>query len=263
VTRSDSDLTRILVVDDDEVDREAVRRLLARTELSVAITEAVEPLSALSIARKMAFDLILLDYNFPRHDGMFLLRELREAGLTVPVIMLTAQEDTALAVELMKSGATDFVSKSGLTAQRLALAVRHALRIRASELAAHAIQEALRASEELNRRILEGSHDRIEVLDLDGHVLAMSRIGREALEIADLSLVHRRGWLDLWPAGEHRTAASAALATATLGKAGRFVGLGPSLSGRAVWWSVVVCPVMGADGKAERLLAISRELPAP
>ncbi|MBA2321066.1 MAG: response regulator [Deltaproteobacteria bacterium] len=208
-------------------------------------------------------DLVILDYNFPKHDGMFLLRELRESGHTTPVLVWTGQDDSGLAVDLMKNGAADFLPKAGLTSQRLSVSIRHALRRRASELAAGAVQEALRASDELNRRILECTHESVVVLDLAGHILLMSRAARELLEIPDLSLVHHRGWVDLWPEGEHRTAARNALLSAAQGAVGRFVGLGPSLSGAPLWWRVAVTPVLDADGKPERMVALGMLVPGP
>ena len=66
-------------------------------------------------------------------------------------------------------------------------------------------------------------------------------------------------WIDFWK-DEHRNAAAAAVAEAKAGAAGRFVGFCPSMDGKPFWWDVLVTPILAADGKPERLLAISRDV---
>jgi sigma-B regulation protein RsbU (phosphoserine phosphatase) len=250
---------RVLVVDDDEVDRELVRRLLAKTGLDCVVLEDEDPVAALARLRRGGVDVVLLDYQFPKHDGLLVLRGLREQGGVVPVVVLTGHDETELAVDLMKNGAVDYIAKGSLTPQRLGHSVRHALRLRASELATRAAQEALRASEEFNRRILESSHDCIKVLDVDGNILMMSPVGLEVLGLSDPSQVRGRSWLDLWQ-DEHRAGAEAALATAAAGMGGGFVGRCPARDGTPIWFDVVLSPVLAASGEPERLVATSRDV---
>lgn len=250
---------RVLVVDDDEVDRELVRRLLAKAGVEADVAEEEDPVAALARLRKGAVDVVLLDYQFPKHDGLMVLRGVRELAAFVPVVVLTGHDETELAVDLMKNGAVDYIAKGALTPQRLAQSVRHALRLRASELATRAAQEALRASEEFNRRILESSHDCIKVLDLDGRILAMSPVGLRVLGVGDVAQVRGRSWLDFWNE-DHRPGAEAALRAAASGKVGRFVGLCPARDGAPMWWDVVLSPVLAASGRPERLVATSRDV---
>jgi PAS domain S-box-containing protein len=250
---------RVLVIDDDEVDRERVRRFLARAGVAATVFEHADPIAALGALRRLAPDVIVLDYNFPKHDGLSVLREIRELDGLIPVIVMTGQDETALAVELMKAGAVDYIPKAGLTPQRLAHSVRHALRLRASELATHAAQEALRASEEFNRRVIASSHDCINVLDLEGRLLSMSPAGQQRLAIKSFSAVRGSPWADFWK-GEHHEAARTALNEGRAGRVGRFVGFWPSQDGTPLWWDVLVTPILGPDGRPERLLASSRDV---
>ncbi len=250
---------RVLVVDDDEIDRESVRRLLARANIEAEVVEEADPLAALAILRRTSFDVIVLDYHFPRHDGLLILRELREFDAHTPVIMLTGHDDTALAVELMQNGAADYIPKSTLNAQRLANSVRHALRQRVSEVAIRAVQEALRVSEALNHRLLAASRDCVTVLGLDGRLISVSATGLRLLGITDDTALRGRPWLDLW-AGESAGAATAALAQARRGNPGRFKGLCASRTGAGVWWDVSVTSIPGADGQPERLVAFWQDL---
>ena len=117
--------------------------------------------------------------------------------------------------------------------------------------------EALRASEELRRRIIESSRDCIQVLDLDGRLLSMSPGGQELLEIADTQPYLGRNWADFWN-GEDRESALAAIATATNGGTGQFEGYGETEKGKPAWWEVIVSPICGKENRVENLLAVSR-----
>jgi len=99
----------ILIVDD-----EANVRLMLQTALESAgytVIEAGDGQAALQRLRDVSCALILLDLKMPKMDGMALLRRLRSDGNAVPVIMLTAHGSIHDAVEAMKLGAIDFLTK--------------------------------------------------------------------------------------------------------------------------------------------------------
>jgi len=134
---------RILVVDDDAVDRMAVRRALRGSGFSAEVMEATEAAAALDLLRGEPFDCVLLDYRLPRADGLTVLQEARAAGVDTPIVMLTGQGDEETAVEIMKAGATDYIPKATLSPGRLAQSLRHALRVRRAERETAAAQRAL------------------------------------------------------------------------------------------------------------------------
>ena len=136
---------KILVVDDDDVDRMAVRRALKASGLEASVTEAEDAASALTRLSKEHFDCTLLDYRMPGSDGLDVVRQARDKGILVPFIMLTGFGDEQTAVELMKAGAADYIPKSSLTPERLALSLRGVLRIHQAEI------EASRAEGDLRR----------------------------------------------------------------------------------------------------------------
>jgi PAS domain S-box-containing protein len=253
---------RVFVIDDDEVDREIVRHLLPRAGIEAEVLEADDPAVALATLREQGttfVELIVLDYHFPREDGLAVLRALRELDTITPVIVLTGQDDVALAVELMKNGAADYIPKGALTSERLGRSVRHALRLRGLDLAARAAQEALRASEEFNRRVLEASADCIKVLDLDGRLVSMSAGGHRLMQIPEGTSMAGKLWLEFW-SEDQQVAAMAAFTEARSGGVGHFVGHCAATSGATLWWDVVISPIQGAGGLPERILAISRDV---
>ena len=120
-------------------------------------------------------------------------------------------------------------------------------------------EQRLRRSEEFSRRILESSRDCIKVLDLESTILTMSAGGLSAFEVDDEALVLGRSWLAFWE-GNDRQAAERAFERARAGGVGGFEGYCPTMTGKPRWWSVVVSPITGEDGRTERLLCISRDV---
>jgi DNA-binding NtrC family response regulator len=102
---------RVLIVDDEP----NVRLMLETTLSSVGydVTEAGDGQGALDrlSGSGQDHDLILLDLLMPRMDGMELLRRLRASGNIIPVVILTAHGSIPEAVEAMKLGAIDFLTK--------------------------------------------------------------------------------------------------------------------------------------------------------
>ncbi len=120
-------------------------------------------------------------------------------------------------------------------------------------------EEALRASENFNRSIVESSRDCIKVLDLQGHLISMSRRGQELLGIEDFQPFIGKSWIDMWDAPE-REMARAAVQTAAAGGNGRLVGRGRTLRGELKWFDVAISPIPEASGAVLRLLASARDV---
>ncbi|MBT2539392.1 response regulator transcription factor [Streptomyces sp. ISL-44] len=103
------DQQRILVVDDEPAVREALRRSLAFE--GYAVQTAVDGLDALDRAASYAPDLIVLDIQMPRMDGLTAARRLRAAGSVTPVLMLTARDTVGDRVTGLDAGADDYLVK--------------------------------------------------------------------------------------------------------------------------------------------------------
>lgn len=177
----------LLLVDDDALDRMAVRRALQASNLHITLSEAEDAATARAAIGAAGFHCILLDFQLPGADGLAVLRSLRAAGVRIPVIMLTGQTDTQVAVELMKAGATDYLSKDRLSPETLATSVRSALRVhRAESIAARAeaqrqeAEDALRHSEHLLATTLRSIGDAVIATDDQGCISFMNA-GAEAL----------------------------------------------------------------------------------
>jgi signal transduction histidine kinase len=126
---------RLLVIDDDAVDRQGVARALRRAGMEATIDEAATPAEGLRLVAEHEYDCIVIDYMLPGTDGLQVLRAARAAGIAAPIVILTGQGDEELAVALMKAGAADYLSKQALGPDRLARSVRYAVAMAAAEQA--------------------------------------------------------------------------------------------------------------------------------
>src|SRR2546426_10205426 len=105
---------RILVADDQEDVREALRLLLKGE--GFAIDTASSPLAALEAAKTKEYDALLIDLNYTRdttsgREGLDLLARLQGLDATLPVVVMTAWGSVDVAVEAMRRGARGFVQK--------------------------------------------------------------------------------------------------------------------------------------------------------
>src|SRR5687768_9565862 len=115
---------RVLIVDDDPASRRLLEVRLRPLECDVATAGNGE--QALSAIRKDLPDLVLLDLQMPRMGGIEVLRALRKEGIEVPTIVITAHGSIETAVEAMKEGAYDFITKP-IDANHFDIVVRKAL----------------------------------------------------------------------------------------------------------------------------------------
>lgn len=102
---------RLLVVDDNEMNRDILSRRLARR--GHVVDTAEDGQAALDMVGKQKYDLMLLDIMMPGIDGMEVLRRVRETQkpTDLPIIMVTAKSDSEDVVEALKAGANDYVLK--------------------------------------------------------------------------------------------------------------------------------------------------------
>lgn len=161
---------RVLIVDDDAVDRRAVRRALSQAGLDAEIEEADRAEGALGLLASRPFDCVVLDFRLPGTDGFEVLRRMRAAGHGLPVLVVTGQGDEALVAELMKAGASDYLAKSSLDGSRLARSLLGALQLHRAQAEARESARRLEESERRLRSILESVPNIVWCADADGRV---------------------------------------------------------------------------------------------
>ncbi len=129
---------RILVVDDEDIDRMALRRMLEKSGLNVTLREAECAAEAFEIISKDPFDCVLLDYHLPDLDGagIFDFIEAMHKEKSPAVVFISGENNEGLARELLENGAVDFIDKDDLSAVGLKRAILFAMarRIRQKQL---------------------------------------------------------------------------------------------------------------------------------
>ncbi|MDH3252566.1 MAG: response regulator [Ignavibacteria bacterium] len=117
-------LTRLLYVDDDASIRFVVKDQL--TPEGFDIHTADDGVEAMEMLTHNTYDIVLLDIQMPRKDGLEVLKFMREKNLRPRVIMLTAVEDINIAIQAVKLGANDYITKP-FTLETLLAGIRRIL----------------------------------------------------------------------------------------------------------------------------------------
>jgi len=119
-------MTKILLIEDEEPIRRVLTRILTAQNTDFDITEAEDGKMGFDLLSKGNFDLVLCDIKMPKMDGIEVLKKSKEVGLILPFIMLTGHGNVDTAVDAMKHGAYDFISKPP-DLNRLLNSISHAL----------------------------------------------------------------------------------------------------------------------------------------
>ncbi|MGA9535398.1 MAG: response regulator transcription factor [Desulfobacterales bacterium] len=100
---------RILVVDDEKTLLDQLEQALE--DLRYMVETALDGQEALDKLFETPYDLIILDIMLPKKDGLSVLREIRQAGMTTPVLMLTARGEIGDKIKGLDLGADDYLAK--------------------------------------------------------------------------------------------------------------------------------------------------------
>ncbi|HEV7992362.1 MAG TPA: response regulator, partial [Gemmatimonadaceae bacterium] len=157
---------RVLLVEHDEADIELCLAALASGGFEVE-ADVVTAAAAFSQALERShYDVVLSDYRLAQWTGMEALQVLRDSKRDIPFILVTGALGEERAVDCLKQGASDYIMKNSLA--RLPVAVTRALEdIRVRDERGHAM-DALRASQEQLRLLLDSTAEGIYGIDLDG-----------------------------------------------------------------------------------------------
>lgn len=124
ITFKKNNMARILIVDDERAIRSTLKEILEYENHQVE--EAIDGAEGLEKITKNTYDLILCDIKMPRMDGAELLDAALKLGVDSPMVMISGHASIENAVECIKKGAYDFISKP-LDLNRLMITLRNAL----------------------------------------------------------------------------------------------------------------------------------------
>jgi len=100
---------KILVVDDDGIVIKSCRRILEAEGFEVMTVPGAD--EALEKIKHYDFDLLLMDVKMPKHDGIFLMREIKKNRPNIPIIVMSGYPTPETIADVLKLGATQFIPK--------------------------------------------------------------------------------------------------------------------------------------------------------
>jgi DNA-binding NtrC family response regulator len=100
---------KILVVDDDAIVIKSCRRILEAEGFEVTTVPGAD--EALEKVKYYDFDLLLMDVKMPKHDGIFLMREIKKNWPNIPIIVMSGYPTPETIADVLKLGATQFIPK--------------------------------------------------------------------------------------------------------------------------------------------------------
>lgn len=175
---------RVLLVEDNTDDAFLLERHLRRHGFAPHVTRtenAADMLAALQ--QKDLPEVVLADYNLPHFSGPAALQLLRGSGLDIPFIMMSGAVSEETAVDSMRAGAHDYVSKQNLT--RLIPAIERELKEASGRRNKLAAEEALRASEARFHRLIEAMPLGLLISDASGRITYANRAAEHLLGCSD------------------------------------------------------------------------------
>ncbi|MGB1349202.1 MAG: sigma-54-dependent transcriptional regulator [Flavobacteriaceae bacterium] len=119
-------MSKILIIEDEEAIRRVLTKILKEENSSYDIFDASDGLLAIEFIKNQDFDLILCDIKMPKMDGLEVLEATKKIKPDIPIVMISGHGDLETAVETMRHGAYDYISKPP-DLNRLLNTVRNAL----------------------------------------------------------------------------------------------------------------------------------------
>ncbi|MCB0503338.1 MAG: sigma-54-dependent Fis family transcriptional regulator, partial [Bacteroidetes bacterium] len=117
-------MATILIVDDEKAIRRTLKEILEYEKYK--IEEASDGEEGLAMIKSNTYDVVILDIKMPKMDGMEVMEAVNKAGIDVPIIMLSGHGNIDTAVEAVKKGAYDYISKPP-DLNRLLITIRNAM----------------------------------------------------------------------------------------------------------------------------------------
>jgi two-component system, cell cycle sensor histidine kinase and response regulator CckA len=167
-----------LLIEDNPADARLIRELLANAAGSRFQLEWVRELGqGLQRLAAGGIDVILLDLGLPDSEALDSFRKLHAQAPQVPVVVLTGLNDEDIAVEAVRMGAQEYIVKGDTESNPLARSMRYAIERKR-------VEEALKASEEKYRRLMDSANDAIFLADAETGIIV--DVNRKAQELTGL-----------------------------------------------------------------------------
>lgn len=110
-------MIRVVIAEDHHLVRQGIRALLEKQSHIHVIGEAQDGQEALDLTHSLKPDVLLLDINMPRINGIEVIKRVREAGSATEILILSMYEDESLVKKALRNGARGYILKKSITEQ--------------------------------------------------------------------------------------------------------------------------------------------------
>jgi two-component system invasion response regulator UvrY len=169
-------MIRVLIADDHAVVRQGVKQILANTADISVVGEASNGLEVIEKLGQTRVDVVILDITMPENNGLQTLAAIKRAQPRLPVIVLSVHDEDQYGVQVIRSGASGYVTKESAPDQLVAA-------IRKAVMGGRYLSPALADKLEFARTDLERPHEALS--DREFEVLCLIGSGKTNREIAE------------------------------------------------------------------------------
>lgn len=126
-SKNENAMTNVLVVDDNDVDRERVRRALQGGTASFQVFESSSLAEGIRMARQESIDIVVLDLRMQTTSGLETLAAFQSSTPTLPIVLLSGIADERLAMESLRLGVEDYIDKTEFESQWFRIILQNAI----------------------------------------------------------------------------------------------------------------------------------------
>jgi DNA-binding NtrC family response regulator len=119
-------MSKILIIEDEAAIRRVLNKIISEENETYHVEEAADGLAGLEMIKNQDYDLVLCDIKMPKMDGVEVLEKTKKIKPEVPIVMISGHGDIDTAIQTMRLGAFDYISKPP-DLNRLLNTVRNAL----------------------------------------------------------------------------------------------------------------------------------------
>ena len=146
-------LLKVLLIDNDLAKPIISQEKLEQNNTGFKIYSVASPIQALSRLVNHSFNGVLIKYPLPEeHSGVSLIKKISSLGKAIPIIILSAQEDESIAVEMIRAGAYDYLSEPRITPKIIHRSLHQGIRIQKAETKVKQVNSRLRKRNQLLRK---------------------------------------------------------------------------------------------------------------
>ena len=251
---------RLLLIDDSPDDRSLIIRELRREFPDLQVEEVIEAQHFNCVLNTGNFDIAIIDYCLRWTDGLTVLDELKSRYPNCPVIIFTNSGNEEIAVEAMKAGLDDYITKSAKHYARLPMVVQASLK-RNQDKIRHKQTKAALWDQERFRLLVESVKDyAIFTLDSDGYITSWNSGAANILGYQEAEIIGQHGSCIFTPEDRRNGEDKKELQTALASGSGEDERWHLRQNGARFWASGIVTPLRDEAGNLLGFTKIMRDM---